>query len=362
MGRDSTSEAPKLTGAALTMTSWTKVIDSYAAVPEIYQDALRALLGERQPFPRVVYAPVLPGVQHKTTEKLVFEADETLHILKRIDGQVKMYAYPFDAICDIEVGNILLYSWITIRGVTREGATHATPIEFNSTSRQHFAPFVAQLRPRPSPDPQALRAKQTSFSDLASKSFKFMNYARSSLVSGEKVIHTLWQPEIQESILPWRWLPFTRTIATAHLTILTDKELILISDVGKNIDSNDQDIKSRGEFTMRSIEPRNRGETWVLRIGKASLKKYRPWIYLLFVALWIPIGIYWGYALLEESRASAVLGFATSIFVCTSWTLLALLYFERRHFYRIIQRQAERIAALEQQVNDASQSTNKENR
>ena len=47
MGRDSTSEAPKLTGAALTMTSWTKVIDSYAAVPEIYQDALRALLGER---------------------------------------------------------------------------------------------------------------------------------------------------------------------------------------------------------------------------------------------------------------------------------------------------------------------------
>lgn len=188
------------------------------------------MLGERQPFPRVVFAPVLPGVQHKTTEKLVFEADETLHILKRIDGQVKMYAYPFDAICDIEVGNILLYSWITLRGVTREGATHATPIEFNSTSRQHFAPFVAQLRPRPSPDPQALRAKQTSFSDLASKSFKFMNYARSSLVSGEKVIHTLWQPEIQESILPWRWLPFTRTIATAHLTILTDKELILIRE------------------------------------------------------------------------------------------------------------------------------------
>jgi len=113
---------------------------------------------------------------------------------------------------------------------------------------------------------------------------------------------------------------------------------------------------------MSLIEPKNRGEAWVLRTGKTSLRKYLPWIYLLFAALWLPIGAYWGVALLEESRASAVLGLALSIFLCTAWSLLALLYFERRHFYRIIQRQAERIAALEQQANDAGQSTNKENR
>jgi|ABPU01.1.fsa_nt_gi hypothetical protein len=113
---------------------------------------------------------------------------------------------------------------------------------------------------------------------------------------------------------------------------------------------------------MSSVEPKNRGETWVLRSGETSARKYPPWIYLLFAALWLPIGAYWGVALLEESRASAVLGLALSIFLCTTWSLLALLYFERRHFYRIIERQVERIAALEQQVNDASQNTNEENR
>jgi hypothetical protein len=111
---------------------------------------------------------------------------------------------------------------------------------------------------------------------------------------------------------------------------------------------------------MRSIEPRNRGEAWVLRTGKTSLRKYPPWIYLLFATIWLLMGVYWGVALLEESRASAVLGFALCIFSFTSWSSITLLHFERRHFYRIIQRQADRITELEQQGNDADQGTNKE--
>jgi len=114
-----------------------------------------------------------------------------------------------------------------------------------------------------------------------------------------------------------------------------------------------------GEFIMSSIAPRNLAEKWVLQAGKKSSRKYWSLVYILFVVLWVPLGVYWGYSLLGgRSSASAVLGLSLGVFSCTSWSFLALVYFERRHFYRIIERQDERIAILEQQVNESSQGVN----
>jgi len=218
-----------LTGARQTMASWAKVLESYAEVPEIYKDALQASLGDCQTFPHVVLAPPPVGARHKTTEKLVYEANDTLYVLTHTGVEVVEQAFPLEKICDIEVGSILLYSWLSIRGMTKAGLFSSAIIEFNTSSSRHFAPFISKLRPQPS-DGTSLQEERAAFDYLAAESFKFMNYGRSSLVAGEKVIDTLWQPEIRERMFPRLPLPFYRTISTAHLSILTNKELILIRE------------------------------------------------------------------------------------------------------------------------------------
>jgi hypothetical protein len=60
--------------------------------------------------------------------------------------------------------------------------------------------------------------------------FKFMNYARRSILPGEKVLQSILQPAIRVQIFKMLNLPFSRTITPAHITILTDKELITIQD------------------------------------------------------------------------------------------------------------------------------------
>jgi hypothetical protein len=58
-----------------------------------------------------------------------------------------------------------------------------------------------------------------------------MNYAHDSLVDGETVRHSLWQPQICRPTLTFRgWTLRRATLSLAHLTVLTDRELIIIQD------------------------------------------------------------------------------------------------------------------------------------
>lgn len=228
---DLNTKPPLLTGAKQTMMSWAKVIESYEMVPEVYKPFFKTLPGGILSFPYTVLAPPLHGFRHKTTEKLICEANNTIYVLERTSTGFTAKGYPLKAIRDVEMGSILLYSWITLSGVTHEGVSSFSTVEFNAVTSERFTPFVSKIRPGTGgAGAPELRAEQAKFNDLISASFKFMNYARSSLVPGEKVLYTLWQPEIRERINIVFSLPFYQTISTAHLTILTDKELILIRD------------------------------------------------------------------------------------------------------------------------------------
>jgi hypothetical protein len=154
-----------------------------------------------------------------------------IQILERTGNQVKLKSYPYQNIRMVEVGNILLSSWIIIRGVTSEGVASSTTIEYNAASERYLAVFLNKMRPVPlGTDDASFMAEKTKFDYLSELNFKFMNYGRNSLVRGEKVIQTILQPEIREPA--WRLLGWTfyRIVSPAHLTILTDQELILIRD------------------------------------------------------------------------------------------------------------------------------------
>ena len=220
-----------LTGAAQTMSAWSKVIESYDAVPEVYKGFLKPFAGEEQAFPYTIFSPAPDRFPHKTTEKLTCDFNDAIHILERTGSQVVAKSYPYQTIRVLEMGNILLYSWITISGVNSEGLASSSTIEYNAASERHFAVFLNKIRPVPlGADEAGLKVEKDKFDYLSAPNFKFMNYGRSSLVSGEHVIQIVLQPEIREPA--WRLLgkTFYRTVSPAHLSILTDKELILIRE------------------------------------------------------------------------------------------------------------------------------------
>ena len=235
------------TGGKQTMASWAKVIESYAAVPEIYKDSCKTILADSHPFPYVVLAPAISGIRHKAAEKLLCEVNDVFHVWESIGGKIISTAYPLKTICAVEAGSILLYSWLTISGMTSGGITSSSVIPFNTATGRHLLPFINKMRPASEDVDEAdWQAELDKFDYLASANFKFMNFARNSLVRGEKVTRVIWQPQIRRHIFTLFGQSFYRTRALAHLTILTDREVILIGDAESNAEN--RGVKYGGIF------------------------------------------------------------------------------------------------------------------
>jgi hypothetical protein len=162
---------------------------------------------------------------------VICSAQDILYVLESQEGTLSITPFPVNQILDIEVGAILLFSWLTIRGVTPNGLFQSKTIEFNSVSYPHFIPFINRARSAPAaPNAPALEQEKRKFEYLTSSTFKFSNYGRKSLMGREKVLQIIWQPEIREPMFSRLGMVFHRTVSYAHLSILTDEELILIRE------------------------------------------------------------------------------------------------------------------------------------
>lgn len=222
---------PWLTAGELTRLSWAKAVESYDKVPEIYKGFFKTLLGDTSEFPYAVLTPTFEGFIRRDNEKLIFSLGSKVYVLERARDKLTSTCYPFEAISYIEVGAILLNSWIKIRGVASNGILTSCTLKFNSVTDYLFTPILEKIRTAThtagDTDQSSERAK---FDYLAHLNFKFMNYARRSIVPGEKVLHTILQPEIRAKILMLFGKSWFRTISTSHLVILTDRQLIIIKD------------------------------------------------------------------------------------------------------------------------------------
>jgi hypothetical protein len=238
MSPDLKGEISLLTGARQTMSAWTKAIESYDAIPAAYQGYFKTRFAGSQKFPYTIFTPALDKSLRKTTEKLICDADDAIQIMERTGSQVSLKSYPYKTVRALEMGSVLLYSWITICGLTSEGVVSSTTIEFNTTSARYFTIFTDKIRPAlQGVDEASFGQEKDKLDYLSTLDFKFMNFGRESLVRGETILQIVLQPEIREpawALLGWT---FYRTITPAHLTILTDKEIILIraSERGKEI-------------------------------------------------------------------------------------------------------------------------------
>jgi hypothetical protein len=206
-------------------------VESYDELPEFYKSFVDALLLDTGAFPYLVLTPTFKGFFHPENERLVCSTDHETHILERAGGRLLPTCYGVGNVNYVQVGVILLQAWITLRGIAGNGVLTSSTLKFNTVTRYMFDPILARLRSAADGCPGVdLNVERAKFDYLCSLNFKFMNFARGSILPGERVVHVLWQPQIRAALLTLLGRPFFRTICPAHLAILTDRELIMIRD------------------------------------------------------------------------------------------------------------------------------------
>jgi hypothetical protein len=221
-----------LTPAQESMLSWARRIVSFDEVPEVYKDFFKTLPDNGDEFPYTVLTPSYRvGFLRRTNPKLVCSSEEKIYVLERRGDELACTCYPLEDISCVEVGSILLKSWIKIRGVTSDGALTSTWFECSLVTTRLFDPLVRKVRGAANNFEDKDRHQELAkFNYLANLNFKFMNYARQSIMPGEKVIDTLLQPEIHVQVFRLLGRSFVRITCPAHISVLTDQELIIIRD------------------------------------------------------------------------------------------------------------------------------------
>jgi hypothetical protein len=221
-----------LTPAEKSMLSWAKRVRSYADVPDAFRDFFQALPNVESDFPYTLLMPAYRvGFLRRTKPKLVCSLGDDLYVLEQDNDELICTCYPIAHISTIEVGQILLKAWVNLRGVTREGRPASVAFEFNAVSLKLFDPILKQFRGHTEEAAGGdLEQERAKFSYLLNLNFKFMNYGRFTILPGERVTYTLLQPEIGQEAARRLGRVFFRSVSPAHLSILTDRELIFIRD------------------------------------------------------------------------------------------------------------------------------------
>jgi hypothetical protein len=222
---------PLLTAGEQTKLTWAKIIESYEMVPKAYQNFFASFFADGQALPYTVFTPSREGFLNRTTEKLICIHEQEIYVLEGNENTFQAQCYPIEGISYVEVKSVLLSSHIKISGITTQGASASSTIKFNSVGDHLFTPILKKIRlATADPKDSAENPESKKFDHLIKLNYKFMNYARRSLLAGEKVIHFILQPEIQVPVLKILSKTYFRAISPTHMCILTDQELITISE------------------------------------------------------------------------------------------------------------------------------------
>ena len=212
-------------------SSWAQPVKSLSAVPDAYKSFFGPVLAGGRPFPYAVLAPTFDGYLHPETEKLVCTLDRAVWILERSGDAFLSISFPVGTISYLETRTVLLDSHIKITGLTSDGVPASTTLRFNAVTDYLFTPVLDFIRLAAGERSQNTSVLQSEiFDGWMSASFKFMNYARRSVLGGETVVQAVLQPEIRRKVMAFLGMSFYRRVSPSLACILTDWELILIRE------------------------------------------------------------------------------------------------------------------------------------
>lgn len=214
--------------------TWAKVINSEDQIPKAFQDAFHEFTAGTDAFPYAVFVPSDKVYRKNFPMKLLCLTDEYLYIFAQKGKNVSVDRFLLEEISSIERGTVLLYSWVTFDGLI-DGKRHIVTVEFNSVGVTLFTQMIEEIRRKigeiefTGGQLERLR-EEGKFNCLNERNYKFMNFGKDALLPGETVSNIVLQPAIKKRCL----MALHKTVSPAHLMIVTDKELILITDDESN--------------------------------------------------------------------------------------------------------------------------------
>jgi len=224
-------ESLRLSPTEQAMLTWAELIEFYEDIPDAYKNFFKPLLANGQAFPYTVLTPAFNTSLYQITEKLVCTFDHAVHILERNGNTWAEKCYPFDRISHVMMKTLWLESLIKISGMTKQGIPDSSIMRFNLATNFLLTPIIREIRLNAVDSTIVVRNSEFENFNLWSVSnYKFMNFARHSLLGMEKVIHYILQPEIRASRFNFFGITFSRAVSPAHVCILTDRELIMIQE------------------------------------------------------------------------------------------------------------------------------------
>jgi hypothetical protein len=219
-----------LSAAEQTKKSWAEELSSYEEIPAVYLPFLETLPIAAGDFPLTILTPTFEGfLRRRLTENLVTRIGNSIYIVENRASGLVITEHKIEHINCIEEATFLLRSWIRIHSAA-EGKLTTTWLEFNTVSMRLFQPMILAMRQYPPPSTDRYNPERDKFNHLARQHYKFMNYARKSLLPDEIVCTFILQPEITKPLFKGWGLKLRKTVVPKHICTLTDKELILIRE------------------------------------------------------------------------------------------------------------------------------------
>jgi hypothetical protein len=180
----------------------------------------------------MIFNPPCKSGKLKHNAKLIYIHEEKLYILEKDKKNILEVCYHFKDIQYIETGRLLLLSWIMINGVC-ENRTISTTIFYDTVVDLFFKHILILIRKNNFKiENNDISPEIMKFEELIYSNYKFMNFARQSIIPGEKVIEYFFQPEIKQIKFKIFNKPFYKILSNTYILILTDRELIFIKDYG----------------------------------------------------------------------------------------------------------------------------------
>ena len=218
--------------------SWAESVESYGSVPDYFKGFFEPYRTGGLEFPYAVLTPNFEGFIHPTMEKLICDMGREICVLERNGNSFIAKCYPLEGISYVEMRSILLDSHIKISGVIGDGISTSSTLRFNTVSDARFTPLLNKIRRTSVGSAGAARNSESEiFNSWRDLDFKFMNFARRSLMGEEEVIQAILQPEIRERVISVLGMTWYRRISPTLASILTDRELILIREEEKQVAS-----------------------------------------------------------------------------------------------------------------------------
>jgi hypothetical protein len=199
-------------------------------VPDIYRSAFEKIIGNNA-FPYTLLTPSYMGFNIKGSEKLVFCLADRVYELSAAGGDVATKSHLLKELLYIEEGRALLHSWVKICSLGEHGRPLITEYTFNTVSEHIFAPLIKNMRVTIETTGRIFTdANQSRFDAFYQENNKLLNYARRSILPDDKAVQIVYQPEIRNVIVKLFGKSLFRVLSLAHVSILTDRELILIQE------------------------------------------------------------------------------------------------------------------------------------